>query len=98
MRDADAKRLARSPYTLADFRVILTEEVHPACVANLLSLAGEWAGFDEHWLERRILAGGRGVLCLPAWLSPLKRAVRDQAEALFARADDIRGAQPHPSS
>jgi hypothetical protein len=90
MRDADASRLARSPYTLDELRTILTEEVHPACAANLLSPAGEWAGFDEDWLQQRILRRGRTVLPWPSRWSPLKAAVRAQAEALFARLADIR--------
>jgi hypothetical protein len=98
MRDADTKRLAQSPYTLDDLRAILAGEVHPACAANLRIPAGEWAGFDESWLEQRILARGRAVLRWPARLSPLKGAVRDQAEALFARVEDIRRAQPLPGS
>jgi len=98
MCEADAKRLAQSPYTLDDLRAILTEEVHPACAANLLSPAGEWAGFDEDWLEKRILARGRAIVRWPARLSPSKRLVRDQAEALFARVEAIRRADHHPGA
>ncbi len=92
MRGADAQRLARSPYTLEDLRAILAEEVHPACVFNLLSPAGEWAGFDEDWLEQRILARSRAVLRWPTRFSPLQSAIRDQAAALFARVEEIRRA------
>jgi hypothetical protein len=92
MREAGANALAQSPYTLDDLRTILAEEVHPACAANLMSPAGEWAGFDEDWLERRILARHRAILRWPARLLPLRGAVRDRAEALFARVQDIRRA------
>ncbi len=97
MRTADAKQLARSPYTVDDLRAILTDEVHPACVANLLSPAGEWAGFDPDWLEQRILAREAAVLRWPAKLLPMKKGIRDQAEALFAQVGNIRRAlTPNP--
>src|SRR5271165_4582415 len=82
MCEAGANALAQSPYTLDDLRTILAEEVHPACAANLMSPAGEWAGFDEDWLERRILARHRAILRWPARLLPLRGAVRYRAEAL----------------
>jgi hypothetical protein len=72
-------------------RAILTAEVHPACAANLLSPAGEWAGFDTDWLEQRILAREAATLRWPAKLLPMKMGVRNQAEALFAQVRDIRG-------
>ena len=31
------------------------EEVYPVCKYNLLSIAGEWSGFDPEWLARIIL-------------------------------------------
>jgi hypothetical protein len=70
----------------------LLAEVHPACVANLHSPAGEWAGFDADWLEQRILGRAAAVLRWPAALLPMSKGVRDQAEALFAQAADIRRA------
>jgi hypothetical protein len=49
--------LALSPYSLAELREIEVWEVAPVVSSNLLSVAGEWAGFDEEWLfeqcERR---------------------------------------------
>jgi len=50
-----AERLAESPYSLGELEQILIDEVYPVCRSNLLSIAGEWAGFDPEWLERRIL-------------------------------------------
>lgn len=57
-RRGNTRRLAASPYSLAALDAILREEVYPACSFNLTQVAGEWAGFDEDWLERRILCGG----------------------------------------
>lgn len=57
-RVGNACTLAASPYGLDELDAILREEVHPACAANLTCVAGEWAGFDAEWLERRILRGG----------------------------------------
>ena len=50
-----AEILASLPYSLEELEQILVEEVHPACRSNLLSVAGEWVGFDMEWLEGRIL-------------------------------------------
>ena len=48
------RQLAASPFSVAELEAILLDEVHPACAGNLLSIAGEWVGFDPEWLERRI--------------------------------------------
>ncbi len=48
------ERLAESPYTIEELQTILVEEVYPICKYNLLSIAGEWAGFDPEWLETKI--------------------------------------------
>jgi len=54
-RSRRAQVLAASEYSLDELEDILLDEVYPACGANLLSIAGEWAGFDPQWLEERIL-------------------------------------------
>jgi len=59
-----ADALARSPYSLETLRDILQNEVHPVVCFNLLSVAGEWAGFDEGVLSARI----ERRLSRPAWL------------------------------
>ena len=46
--------LSASPYSIDELNTILIDEVYPACHWNLFGVAGEWAGFDEEWLERRI--------------------------------------------
>ena len=58
LREGNTCTLAASPYSLAELDAILREEVYPACSFNLSLVAGEWAGFDADWLERRILCGG----------------------------------------
>ena len=58
LRAGNVCTLAASPYTLDELDAILREEVYPACSFNLSLVAGEWAGFDADWLERRILCGG----------------------------------------
>lgn len=54
--DHIVETLAASPYPLDELERILFREIHPALYPNLLSVAGEWAGFDEDWLTARILA------------------------------------------
>ena len=53
-REWRARELSRSPYSIEELEEILVTEVYPACRSNLLSIAGEWAGFDMEWLEGKI--------------------------------------------
>jgi hypothetical protein len=50
-----ADQLAGSPYSLEQLEFILVDEVYPVCKYNLLSVAGEWAGFNQEWLQSKIL-------------------------------------------
>jgi hypothetical protein len=52
-----AELCANSKYSLADVEEIYWNEVRPAVRFNLVSLAGEWAGFDIDWLAQRIIDG-----------------------------------------
>lgn len=47
--------LAKSEYNVPQLEEILYRELHPVLFGNLLNVAGEWAGFDENWLEQSIL-------------------------------------------
>ncbi|UGQ48711.1 DUF7079 family protein [Massilia endophytica] len=58
-REARVEKLAASPYSIGELESILVNEVYPVCAGNLLSIAGEWAGFDEGWLQERILRRSR---------------------------------------
>lgn len=55
LEDSDLKRIARvaasSGYSLAELRDIYFYEVAPVVSANMLTVAGEWLGFDEDWLH-----------------------------------------------
>ena len=52
--DDDLQRIAgvmkRSEYSINELRDIYLFEVAPVVFTNLLSVAGEWAGFNEEWL------------------------------------------------
>ena len=54
LREYRAKLLAESPYEIDEIERILRDEVFPVCSWNMLSIAGEWAGFEPEWLEARI--------------------------------------------
>src|SRR6185503_6023697 len=54
LSDYMVRILSASPYSVEELNEILIDEVYPACHWNLFSVAGEWAGFDEDVLERRI--------------------------------------------
>lgn len=55
----DLKRIARvladSGLTIDELRQVYLVEVAPVVSPNLLTVAGEWAGFDEAWLCSQIV-------------------------------------------
>lgn len=59
LEQKDFKRIAlkmiESPFNLEEIKNINKYEVFPVLQANLSSIAGEWAGFDEKWLEESII-------------------------------------------
>jgi hypothetical protein len=59
LQENDHRRIARvlsvSPYSEKKLDEILRFEVTPVLKWNLLSIAGEWAGFDEAWLREQLV-------------------------------------------
>ncbi len=51
-----ARTLAASPFSLEALHDMLMYDVHPVLYPNLMSMLGEWAGFDDAWLVERIVA------------------------------------------
>jgi hypothetical protein len=49
-----ARVLAATAYSEGEIERILIGEVYPVCKWNLLTVAGEWAGFDPGWLKEKI--------------------------------------------
>jgi hypothetical protein len=84
--DAIAATLAASPYSL--------DELHPALYPNLLSVAGEWAGFDDAWLVERIL----DVRRRPRWRRRISRwfarDIGDHWRTLSPMIRSARSAEP----
>ena len=68
-----AEQLVASPYSIEQLEFILIDEVYPVCRYNLLSVAGEWAGFDPEWLQANILRrlGSRLENFVPKIATPL---------------------------
>jgi len=88
-RDWRARILAQSPYSIAELEEVLAEEVSPVCSWNLLSVAGEWAGFDPEWLRDSILRQAERR----SWLSRLgrKRILKSpEWQATRALAEQLR--------
>lgn len=54
LQETDLQQIAgvilASPYSWEEIRKIDKYEVFPVLHVNLLSVAGEWAGFNEDWL------------------------------------------------
>ena len=83
-----AERLAGSPYSLHQLEHILMDEVSPVCRYNLMSVAGEWAGFDAEWLEARILRRLDSPLRFLHRMAP-RRLAPDLREEWHATRDAI---------
>ncbi|NKB34916.1 MAG: hypothetical protein GKR91_17610 [Pseudomonadales bacterium] len=45
---------ADSDYSVEEIRNMLYQDVAPVCMPNLLTVAGEWTGFDEEQLIEKI--------------------------------------------
>lgn len=76
-----ARVRAGSGYALEELRRILRHEVHPVLRANLLSVAGEWSGFDADELAQRILQR----LAQPRWRRPFGCVFCGTPNAIWAR-------------
>jgi len=50
-----AFKIIESPYSFEKVEEINKYEIFPVLQANLMSVAGEWAGFNEKWLVDRIM-------------------------------------------
>jgi hypothetical protein len=60
-----ARVVVESGFTPQEVHDILWDEVFPALGDNLRSVAGEWAGFNDEWLRKRIVevhSGGTKAL------------------------------------
>ncbi len=66
---------AGSNFTLQELNHILINEVAPVCSVNLLSVAGEWAGFNEEWLVGSIIKRSYKKRTAIGWISRLYRKV-----------------------
>lgn len=78
--------LARSPYSVEQIEAILIDEVYPVCRANLLQVAGEWAAFDDAWLQERIVALRRSPWRALRRFDPGRRAILASADWQATRA------------
>jgi len=49
-----ARVIAETDYSISEVQNILWGEVFPVLKANLISVAGEWAGWTDEWLVENI--------------------------------------------
>jgi hypothetical protein len=71
-----AQRCAASPYSVAELDRIMFCEVGPAFAANLASMAGEWVGWSQEFVRKRVLEVYRPWYYLIYILNPFKRWMR----------------------
>jgi hypothetical protein len=73
LQDSDIHNIAfiikNSPYSLEEIKAINKYEVFPVLHLNLMSVAGEWAGFDEEWLVDEILSVTKKKSWIRRWWS-----------------------------
>jgi len=50
-----AEKIIESPYNFEEVKQINKYEVFPILQSNLLSVVGEWSGFNEEWLIKSIV-------------------------------------------
>jgi hypothetical protein len=54
--DGIAREISAAGYSLAVAQKIFMNDVAPAFIGNLLSVAGEWQGWPEDFVRERVLA------------------------------------------
>ena len=81
-----AATLAESPFSREELARILFREVHPLLVFNLLSVAGQWGGFDPAWLTAEIRRK-QSHWRIRAWLG--RHLLRSVPRKLWPRLDEI---------
>jgi hypothetical protein len=101
-----AKVANRNGFILSEVDTILRWEVRPALYHNLLSVAGEWAGWEEDWLCDHMVQSIRSRHWLCTW--PFTRLCRNwfmpvewpaiQAAMASAIALCVSSIQPPPST
>ena len=93
-----ARVCAASPYSGADLDRIMCAEVWPAFGVNLLSVAGEWAGWDEAFVKERVLQSQRRRWRIPWKLNPLARSLRKDWAVVRTLVDEARARPGTPPS
>jgi hypothetical protein len=95
--DGDISRIARtcaaSPFSIGELDRIMFCEVGPAFALNLLSMAGEWAGWSQQFVQERVLKVYRPWYYLLYVLNPFKRWMRLRWADALKRTAQMRDAQ-----
>ena len=76
---------ANSHFTVKELEEIFFKEVYPVLAPNLMPTGMVWTGFDQEWLQQRILEGSRPIAYmfrspgrLRRWLTPQWRRLRNE--------------------
>ncbi|MFN7131786.1 MAG: hypothetical protein ACK4N5_06870, partial [Myxococcales bacterium] len=93
---AIALALRRSGFAEDELARIFDEEVAPVCGPNLMTVAGEWAGFEPAWLRERIVAarsslrGRASAVLAKVFAAPAIRSARRELNEVFAMMARLR--------
>ncbi|MES2832463.1 MAG: hypothetical protein V4695_10770 [Pseudomonadota bacterium] len=68
-----AKICAASPYSIDELNRKMLTEVWPAFLPNLMSYAGEWAGWKEEFIKEQILKCYKPRFYIFWRINPIKR-------------------------
>ena len=90
-----ARICAASPYSMKELERILFTEVWPAFAANLYSIAGEWAGWDEATVRERVLECYKPRPYFSWRFNPLKRFYCGEWAAVERKVMKLRSGGEH---
>ncbi|WP_106917011.1 DUF7079 family protein [Chryseobacterium aurantiacum] len=99
LQESDFKYMAKifleSPFTFEDIKTIDQDEVFPVLFSNLLTPAGEWAGFNEpilvknimKWIETRSKLDIFAVKCIYLFYGKINRSYWKKVEEIYNQID-----------
>jgi hypothetical protein len=89
-----ARTCASSPYSERELERIMFAEVWPAFCPNLLNVAGEWTGWDEDFVQQKVLQCYKKRFYISWRLNPIKRLLCREWADVVKECTVIRESRP----